>query len=79
MEKALPRTISVARGGLNCEFARDKGFTGGTWGFVDIDVTPYLGNTEKIDVTLLCNPPDRRSGRRPRAITLSGRGGDQDA
>ena len=24
----------------------------GTWGFVDIDLTPYLGKTEKINVTL---------------------------
>ena len=27
-------------------------FAGGTWGFVDIDLTPYLGKTEKINVTL---------------------------
>ena len=25
---------------------------GGTWGFVDIDLTPFLGKTEKINVTL---------------------------
>ncbi|MEM1113288.1 MAG: type II toxin-antitoxin system HicB family antitoxin [Pseudomonadota bacterium] len=27
-------------------------YSGGTWGFVDLDVTPYLGKTEKINVTL---------------------------
>ena len=27
-------------------------YAGGTWGFVDIDLTPYLGKTEKINVTL---------------------------
>mgnify|MGYP005606684081 FL=1 len=27
-------------------------FAGGTWGFVDFDIVPYLGNTEKINVTL---------------------------
>ena len=27
-------------------------YVGGTWGFVDIDLTPYLGKTEKINVTL---------------------------
>lgn len=27
-------------------------FAGGIWGFVDVDITPYLGNTEKINVTL---------------------------
>lgn len=27
-------------------------FAGGTWGFVDIDLTPFLGKTEKINVTL---------------------------
>ena len=27
-------------------------YEGGTWGFVDIDLTPYLGKTEKINVTL---------------------------
>ena len=27
-------------------------YADGTWGFVDIDLTPYLGKTEKINVTL---------------------------
>ncbi len=27
-------------------------YAGGTWGFVDIDLMPYLGKTEKINVTL---------------------------
>ena len=27
-------------------------YAGGTWGFVEIDLTPYLGKTEKINVTL---------------------------
>ncbi|RLQ23249.1 type II toxin-antitoxin system HicB family antitoxin [Seongchinamella sediminis] len=27
-------------------------YAGGTWGFVDIDLNPYLGKTEKINVTL---------------------------
>ena len=27
-------------------------YASGTWGFVDIDLTPYLGKTEKINVTL---------------------------
>ena len=27
-------------------------YAGGTWGFVDIDLTPFLGKTEKINVTL---------------------------
>ena len=26
-------------------------YAGGTWGFVDIDLAPYLGKTEKITVT----------------------------
>ncbi len=30
----------------------DPDYAGGTWGFVDIDLTPYLGKTEKINVTL---------------------------
>ena len=25
---------------------------GGTWGFIDADILPFLGNTEKINVTL---------------------------
>jgi len=27
-------------------------FAGGIWGFVEIDLTPFLGKTEKINVTL---------------------------
>ena len=27
-------------------------YADGTWGFVDIDLAPYLGKTEKINVTL---------------------------
>jgi predicted RNase H-like HicB family nuclease len=27
-------------------------YAGGTWGLVDIDITPFLGNSEKINVTL---------------------------
>ena len=30
----------------------DPDDAGGTWGFVEIDLTPYLGKTEKINVTL---------------------------
>ncbi len=30
----------------------DPDYAGGTWGFVEIDLTPYLGKTEKINVTL---------------------------
>ena len=29
----------------------DPDYAGGTWGFVEIDLTPYLGKTEKINVT----------------------------
>ena len=27
-------------------------YAGGTWCLVEVDITPYLGNTEKINVTL---------------------------
>ena len=27
-------------------------YEGGTWGFIDADIIPFLGNTEKINVTL---------------------------
>ena len=27
-------------------------YEGGTWALVDVEITPYLGNTEKINVTL---------------------------
>ena len=27
-------------------------YAGGTWGFVEVDIIPFLGNTEKINVTL---------------------------
>lgn len=27
-------------------------YAGGVWGFVDVDVTPYMGKAEKINVTL---------------------------
>ena len=30
----------------------DPDYAGGTWGFVEIDLTPFLGKTEKINVTL---------------------------
>ncbi len=30
----------------------NKDFTGGVWGFVTVDISPYLGKTEKINVTL---------------------------
>ncbi len=30
----------------------NKDFTGATWAYVDIDVSPYLGKTEKATVTL---------------------------
>lgn len=44
--KPLPVASSVVQLKSNPEFA-DMG-----WGFIDIDVTPYLGKTEKINVTL---------------------------
>lgn len=32
--------------------AKDPEYAGYIWGFVDIDVTPYLGKSEKINVSL---------------------------
>ncbi|MFK8049403.1 MAG: type II toxin-antitoxin system HicB family antitoxin [Halioglobus sp.] len=45
-EMDIPRAETVDAHMDNPDFA------GGTWGFVDIDLTPYLGKTEKINVTL---------------------------
>jgi len=30
----------------------NRDYEGGTWGFIDADIVPFLGNTEKINVTL---------------------------
>jgi len=45
----IPRAEAVHAHMDNPEYA------GGTWGFVDIDLAPYLGKTEKINVTLPSN------------------------
>lgn len=42
----IPRPGSVEQHRQNPEYA-DRG-----WGLVDIDITPYLGKTEKVNVTL---------------------------
>lgn len=42
----VPRTRSIDDDFSNPEYA------GGIWGVVDIDVTPYLGLSEKVNVTL---------------------------
>ncbi|MDZ7784600.1 MAG: type II toxin-antitoxin system HicB family antitoxin [Halioglobus sp.] len=52
----------------------DKDYAGGVWGFVDIDVTPYLGNTEKINVTLpfsVIRRIDEQAGARGRSRFLA--------
>lgn len=42
----IPKASLIADHMDNQEFAE------GVWGFVDIDIAPYLGKTEKINVTL---------------------------
>ncbi|SHE99959.1 Predicted nuclease of the RNAse H fold, HicB family [Modicisalibacter ilicicola DSM 19980] len=42
----IPTPGDIARHRQNPEFA------GWGWGIIDIDVTPYLGKTEKVNVTL---------------------------
>lgn len=52
----------------------NKDFAGGTWGFVDVDITPYLGNTEKINVTLpssVIRRIDAQAGARGRSRFLA--------
>ena len=44
--KPIPKPGSIAEHRSNPEF------TGWGWGLVEIDLTPYLGKTEKINVTL---------------------------
>jgi predicted RNase H-like HicB family nuclease len=39
-----PRTIG--------EHQNNSEYAGGTWGFVEFDIVPYLGKSEKINVTL---------------------------
>ena len=42
----------IPRPGKVADYRERKEFEGYGWGFVEIDVTPYLGRTEKINVTL---------------------------
>ncbi|AHK80207.1 CopG family transcriptional regulator [Ectothiorhodospira haloalkaliphila] len=44
--KAIPMPGNITKHRQNPEFA------GWGWGLVEIDITPYLGKTEKINVTL---------------------------
>ncbi len=44
--KPIPRPGKVA------EYRKLRQFENCGWGFVEIDITPYLGRTEKINVTL---------------------------
>lgn len=44
--KEIPMPRSIAEHRKNPEF-KDWG-----WGFINIDITPYLGKTEKVNVTL---------------------------
>ena len=56
------------------EHLGDKDYAGGTWGFVDIDVTPYLGKTEKINVSLpfsVIRRIDEQTGARGRSRFLA--------
>jgi predicted RNase H-like HicB family nuclease len=44
--QAIPMPGDIA------EHRKNTDFTGWGWGLVEIDVTPYLGKTEKVNVTL---------------------------
>ncbi|MFC7368410.1 type II toxin-antitoxin system HicB family antitoxin [Vreelandella zhaodongensis] len=44
--KDIPMPRSIA------EHRKNPEFEGWGWGIIDIDVTPYLGKTEKVNVTL---------------------------
>ena len=64
----FPRASTIEQHLENPEFA------GGTWGFVDFDIVPYLGNTEKINVTLpssLIRKIDAKAGKRGRSNFLA--------
>jgi len=64
----IPRPSSIEQHLDNPDFA------GGTWGFIDFDIVPYLGNTEKINVTLpsnLIRKIDAKAGKRGRSNFLA--------
>ncbi|KPW34290.1 Uncharacterized protein ALO87_01020 [Pseudomonas syringae pv. apii] len=43
---------SIPKVGTVAEHAKNPDFSGMGWGMLEIDVTPYLGKTEKVNVTL---------------------------
>jgi predicted RNase H-like HicB family nuclease len=56
-------------------YMNDKKFSGWAWAIVDIDITPYLGKSQKVNVTLpesLIKKIDDRVAREPSYKTRSG-------
>jgi predicted RNase H-like HicB family nuclease len=52
LEGLAEEGMDIPRAELIDAYMDNADYAGGTWGFVDIDLTPYLGKTEKINVTL---------------------------
>ena len=52
LEGLAEEGMDIPRAELIDAHMDNSDYAGGTWGFVDIDLTPYLGKTEKINVTL---------------------------
>lgn len=64
----------IPKAGSVGDYIESEDADNGVWGFVDVDVTPYLGNTEKINVTLpsvLIKQIDERAGNRGRSRFLA--------
>ena len=43
---------AIPEAGAIADHQNNPDFAGGVWGFVDVDITPYLGKAQKINVTL---------------------------
>jgi predicted RNase H-like HicB family nuclease len=44
--------LDIPKAGTIERHHSNEDYIGGTWGFVEFDITPFLGKTEKINVTL---------------------------
>jgi predicted RNase H-like HicB family nuclease len=52
MEGLLEEGLEIPRSSKIEQHFENPDYAEGTWGFVEFDIVPYLGNTEKINVTL---------------------------